>query len=132
MTDLENSSSDGTTRPTVHGAPSSLASPSEHTDQHTDFAHASHAWDASSGTVSAGPHLNQAENEAASEQDGKSNGTAAQPKRVREVLANAQEVVQRNYRVASDTADDFAHDNPWQSIAMAALGGLVIGMLISR
>ncbi len=70
---------------------------------------------------------------AASADEGKGpNAEAAQTKRVREVLSDAQAVVQRNYRVASDTADDFVHDNPWQAITMAAFNGLVVGMLINR
>ncbi|WP_087039612.1 DUF883 family protein [Caballeronia arvi] len=36
------------------------------------------------------------------------------------------------YRAASETTDDFVHDNPWKAIALAAVAGLVIGMLASR
>jgi len=43
-----------------------------------------------------------------------------------------QDALVRNYRVVTDTTDDFVHDNPWKAITMAALGGVIVGMLISR
>jgi ElaB/YqjD/DUF883 family membrane-anchored ribosome-binding protein len=43
-----------------------------------------------------------------------------------------QDALVRNYRVATDTTDDFVHDNPWKAIIMAALGGVIVGMLVSR
>ena len=36
------------------------------------------------------------------------------------------------YRRVSDGTDDYVHDNPWKSIALAAVGGLLIGLLASR
>ncbi|OTP78463.1 hypothetical protein PAMC26577_04690 [Caballeronia sordidicola] len=51
---------------------------------------------------------------------------------MREVLGDAQEVLQRNYRAASDSADDFVHENPWKAITLAAVGGIIVGMLIIR
>ncbi|WP_268760648.1 DUF883 family protein [Caballeronia cordobensis] len=38
----------------------------------------------------------------------------------------------KHYRAASDTTDDFVHDNPWKAIVLAGLGGLIVGMLVSR
>jgi len=48
------------------------------------------------------------------------------------MLSDMQNTVVANYRVASETTDDFVHDNPWKAIAIAALGGVIIGMLVSR
>ncbi len=36
------------------------------------------------------------------------------------------------YRTASDSTDDFVHENPWKAIVMAAIGGMVIGLLVRR
>ncbi|GAB5097640.1 ElaB/YgaM/YqjD family protein [Caballeronia sp. HLA56] len=47
-------------------------------------------------------------------------------------LSDVQDALVNRYRVASETTDDFVHDSPWKAIAMAALGGVVIGMMISR
>jgi len=47
-------------------------------------------------------------------------------------LAEAHEsVVEKVKDVARDT-DDYVHDNPWQSVGIAAAVGLVLGVLISR
>ncbi|WP_087671275.1 DUF883 family protein [Caballeronia humi] len=32
----------------------------------------------------------------------------------------------------SDSTDDFVHENPWKTVTFAALGGIVLGMLLSR
>ncbi|OTP79352.1 DUF883 family protein [Caballeronia sordidicola] len=89
---------------------------SDSTTTHSDFAHASQSWDAS-----------ETSSNNASAED-----SEASAKRVREVLGDAQEVLQRNYRAASDSADDFVHENPWKAITLAAVGGIIVGMLISR
>ncbi|SAL02688.1 membrane protein [Caballeronia pedi] len=47
-------------------------------------------------------------------------------------LSDIQNAFVRNYRVASDTTDDFVYDNPWKAIVLAALGGVIVGMLVSR
>jgi ElaB/YqjD/DUF883 family membrane-anchored ribosome-binding protein len=47
-------------------------------------------------------------------------------------LANVQDAISQKYRIASDTTDDFVHENPWKAITMAALAGVVVGMLVSR
>jgi ElaB/YqjD/DUF883 family membrane-anchored ribosome-binding protein len=97
-----------------------------------DFAHASKAWDTSAGARDPAPDLKLVDRENAADERNTKGSATAHPKRVRDVLVGAQEVVQRNYRIASDTTDDFVHGNPWQAIAMASIGGLVIGMLMSR
>ncbi|MCA0240695.1 MAG: DUF883 family protein [Proteobacteria bacterium] len=35
-------------------------------------------------------------------------------------------------RAAGEAADDYVHDNPWQSLAIGAGVGLVVGLLMSR
>jgi ElaB/YqjD/DUF883 family membrane-anchored ribosome-binding protein len=35
-------------------------------------------------------------------------------------------------RAAARATDDYVHDNPWQAVGIAALAGLVLGILISR
>jgi ElaB protein len=51
---------------------------------------------------------------------------------VKNKFADIQDAVVKQYRVASDTTDDFVHENPWKAITMAALAGLVVGLLVSR
>jgi len=43
-----------------------------------------------------------------------------------------QDAISQKYRIASNTTDDFMHENPWKAITMAALAGVVVGMLVSR
>ncbi|WP_250517014.1 hypothetical protein [Caballeronia sp. INDeC2] len=50
----------------------------------------------------------------------------------RNKFSDVQDAMTRKYRVAADTTDDFVHENPWKAITMAALAGLVVGMLASR
>jgi ElaB/YqjD/DUF883 family membrane-anchored ribosome-binding protein len=99
----------------AEGKPDASKSPDPETTP-SDFAHGSQSWDT--------PETNS------------SNATAADSeapaKRVREVLGDAQVVLQRNYRAASDSADDFVHENPWKAITLAAVSGTILGMLISR
>lgn len=51
---------------------------------------------------------------------------------VKERLSDVRDGMATRYRAASETTDDFVHDNPWKAIALAAVGGLLIGMLASR
>lgn len=51
---------------------------------------------------------------------------------LKDKIVNAQEVVKTRYRVVSESTDDFVHESPWKSVAMALIGGLVIGMLAAR
>ncbi|SPB16342.1 membrane protein [Caballeronia novacaledonica] len=54
------------------------------------------------------------------------------PKRARDVLSSAQDVVAMRYRQAREGTDDYVHENPWKSIALAAVGGLIVGLLAAR
>lgn len=51
---------------------------------------------------------------------------------VKDALASAQDAMTSGYRTVSGSADDFVHESPWKSIALAALGGMIIGMLAGR
>ncbi|MDR5878082.1 glycine zipper domain-containing protein [Caballeronia sp. LZ032] len=53
-------------------------------------------------------------------------------RRARDALADAQQRVAKHYRQVSEGTDDYVHDNPWKSIALAAAGGLIIGLLAAR
>jgi ElaB/YqjD/DUF883 family membrane-anchored ribosome-binding protein len=50
----------------------------------------------------------------------------------RERLSNVREDVVDTTREAAERADDYVRKNPWQAIGVAALAGLVIGLLASR
>ncbi|EKS67753.1 hypothetical protein BURK_022015 [Burkholderia sp. SJ98] len=54
------------------------------------------------------------------------------PRRARDVLAGAQDIIATQYRQAKEGTDDYVHDNPWKSIALAAVGGLIVGLLAAR
>jgi ElaB/YqjD/DUF883 family membrane-anchored ribosome-binding protein len=47
-------------------------------------------------------------------------------------LQEAGMEVEARARAAARVADDYVHDNPWQSIGMAAGVGFLIGYLIGR
>lgn len=47
-------------------------------------------------------------------------------------LVHLQEVAVAKAQAIGDAADEFVHENPWQSIGIAAGVGLVVGMLVSR
>ena len=51
---------------------------------------------------------------------------------VKSAFTSAQAAVTSGYQTVSASTDEFAHESPWKSIAFAALGGIVIGMLIAR
>ncbi|WP_248319865.1 YqjD family protein [Caballeronia sp. Sq4a] len=53
-------------------------------------------------------------------------------RRAQRVISGAQDVAVARYRLVTEGTDDFVHDNPWKSIAMAAIGGLIVGLLIAR
>jgi ElaB/YqjD/DUF883 family membrane-anchored ribosome-binding protein len=48
------------------------------------------------------------------------------------VISGAQDVAVARYRRVTEGTDDFVHDNPWKAITMAAIGGLIVGLLMSR
>jgi ElaB/YqjD/DUF883 family membrane-anchored ribosome-binding protein len=50
----------------------------------------------------------------------------------RERLSTAQEEVIERTREAAEHADEYVHRNPWQAVGIAALAGLVIGLMASR
>jgi ElaB protein len=51
---------------------------------------------------------------------------------VRDKLADAGNTVKDRYRVVSESTDDFIHESPWKAIALAALTGVIVGMLAAR
>ena len=54
----------------------------------------------------------------------------------REALNRLEERAREGTRAAANQADDYVHENPWQSIALAAgvaaLAGIVVALLIGR
>ena len=50
----------------------------------------------------------------------------------RERLSSAQEEVIAHTREAAEQADEYVRKNPWQAIGIAALAGLVVGLIASR
>jgi len=53
-------------------------------------------------------------------------------RRTREALYDAQDLVVARGRRAARATDDYVHDKPWQSIAVAGLAGLLVGLLLTR
>ncbi|HET9251531.1 MAG TPA: DUF883 family protein [Candidatus Eisenbacteria bacterium] len=47
-------------------------------------------------------------------------------------LTDMDAAVREHAKDAAKAADDFVHENPWGAIGVAAVAGLVIGVLISR
>lgn len=47
-------------------------------------------------------------------------------------LADAQIMVSDRAKQIGRAADDYVHDNPWRSVAVAASLGIVVGLLIGR
>ena len=47
-------------------------------------------------------------------------------------LLAMQETTVQHAKVAGRKADDFVHENPWQSIGAAAGTGMLVGLLIGR
>lgn len=47
-------------------------------------------------------------------------------------LLHAQEVAVERAKAAGRAADDYVHENPWQSIGVAAGVGFLIGLLVGR
>jgi ElaB/YqjD/DUF883 family membrane-anchored ribosome-binding protein len=58
--------------------------------------------------------------------------TARAARRARRALYDARDAAFVRYRRVSDGTDDYVHDNPWKSMALAGIGGFLIGLLISR
>lgn len=51
---------------------------------------------------------------------------------LKDKFVDAQEAVKTRYRVVSESTDDYVHEAPWKAVAMALIGGLIIGMLARR
>lgn len=47
-------------------------------------------------------------------------------------LAEASTVARGKYRVAADSADQYVHDNPWQSVGIGVGVGILLGVLAAR
>ena len=47
-------------------------------------------------------------------------------------LANLGEIGVDKAKAAAKVTDDYVHDHPWSAVGIAALAGLVLGVLISR
>jgi ElaB/YqjD/DUF883 family membrane-anchored ribosome-binding protein len=47
-------------------------------------------------------------------------------------LADAQASAVERFKMAAQTPNDYVHENPWQSVGIAAAVGILIGVLISR
>jgi len=50
----------------------------------------------------------------------------------RKALSDGTEQVQRQAKAAMATSDRYVHEQPWQSVGIAAVAGLVVGFLIAR
>lgn len=50
----------------------------------------------------------------------------------KESLIDAQHVVFDKAKAAGQAADTYVHENPWQSIGLAAGIGLLVGLLVAR
>ena len=47
-------------------------------------------------------------------------------------LSDAERALLEKTREAAKATDDYVRDNPWQAVGIAAVAGLVLGILISR
>ena len=52
--------------------------------------------------------------------------------KAKEELQALQDSALQSAKAAAHATDDFVHENPWQSVAIAAGAGLLLGVLISR
>lgn len=53
-------------------------------------------------------------------------------KHAREMLDDAQAAMIQRAKYAAKATDAYVHDNPWQSMGVAAVAGVLLGALISR
>jgi ElaB/YqjD/DUF883 family membrane-anchored ribosome-binding protein len=49
-----------------------------------------------------------------------------------EMAHDAPAVALEKGKAAAQTTDEFVHENPWKAVAVSAVVGLLLGMLISR
>ena len=47
-------------------------------------------------------------------------------------LTDAERALLEKSKLAAKAADEYVRENPWQAVGVAALAGLVLGVLISR
>ena len=47
-------------------------------------------------------------------------------------LTEVERVLLEKTKQAAKVTDEYVHDNPWQAVGIAAMAGLVLGILISR
>ena len=47
-------------------------------------------------------------------------------------LGEAERALLEKTKLAAKATDDYVRDNPWQAVGIAAMAGLVLGILISR
>ena len=47
-------------------------------------------------------------------------------------LTDAERALLEKTKQAARATDDYVHENPWQAVGIAAMTGLVLGILISR
>lgn len=47
-------------------------------------------------------------------------------------LGEAERAMLEKTKLAAKATDDYVHENPWQAVGIAAMAGLVLGILISR
>ncbi len=47
-------------------------------------------------------------------------------------LEDAQEAILEKTRAAAKATDTYVHDNPWKSMGIAAVAGVLLGVIISR
>lgn len=50
----------------------------------------------------------------------------------RKAVADGTDQIQRQAKAAMATSDRYVHEQPWQSVGIAAVGGLLVGFLIAR
>jgi ElaB/YqjD/DUF883 family membrane-anchored ribosome-binding protein len=47
-------------------------------------------------------------------------------------LADAERAVAEQAKKAAKATDEYVHENPWRAVGIAAVAGLVLGVLIAR
>ena len=52
--------------------------------------------------------------------------------KVKDSLHSAKQHTHTKAREAADATDEYVHDNPWQSVGVAAAVGFLLGLLVSR
>jgi len=50
---------------------------------------------------------------------------------VKHKMANAQDLASEGYRQAVTVTDEYVQENPWRAVGIAAIAGLVAGLLVT-